>query len=93
MADNSEKIKKLEDELAQAKKEQVEFNALTEEQRLAEIIHSKMCHWNHTDGCGWFYDKWSDNRHNGYRVEYLNKAIAILKQVNFETAKLVVNNL
>lgn len=25
---------------------------------IAEIIHEKLCLFNHTDGCGWFYEKW-----------------------------------
>lgn len=42
---------------------------------LAEKLHSKMCHYNHTDGCSWFYetnpetmwDAWAHKR-------FLNKA-------------------
>ena len=31
---------------------------LTDEQEVAEIIHSKTCSWNHTDGCSWMYENW-----------------------------------
>lgn len=24
---------------------------------LAEIMHSKLCRWNHTDGCTWLYEE------------------------------------
>lgn len=26
-------------------------------EELAEIMHDKMCRWNHTDGCTWLYEK------------------------------------
>ncbi len=26
--------------------------------RLADLIHGKNCRWNHTDGCGYFYEDW-----------------------------------
>ena len=40
------------------------------------ILHDKHCHWNHTDGCGWFYavkdgkHDWSEYGHQ----DYLKKA-------------------
>jgi len=27
--------------------------------RLAEVLHKKLCHSNHTDGCSWMYGDWS----------------------------------
>lgn len=27
---------------------------------LAEFLHDNTCHINHTDGCGWYYEKWED---------------------------------
>lgn len=56
--------------------------------RLAEDLHEKMCHWNHTDGCAWFYrkDDWNDSTHK----EYLKKAKAILEFTDYDTAMKVV---
>jgi len=93
MGDSRDKIKQLEEDLAKAKKEQAEYDSMSEEQRLAETIHSKMCHWNHTDGCGWFYDSWSDMHSNSSKIQYLNKAKAILQEVDLKTAELVIKNM
>ena len=56
--------------------------------QFAEDLHKKMCHWNHTDGCGWYYrkDDWRDSTH----VEYLNKARKILEFTDYETAMKVI---
>ena len=31
---------------------------MTPVQQIAEIIHRRTCHWNHTDGCSWEYESW-----------------------------------
>jgi hypothetical protein len=48
-----------------------------EHKEVAEAVHKKMCHHNHTDGCGWYYDRgdWS----NEDRKVYLQKATVLLK--------------
>ena len=33
---------------------------------LAELMHTKLCHWDHTEGCAWYYrnkqmGKWTDS--------------------------------
>jgi hypothetical protein len=44
--------------------------------QLAKELHSMNCTWNHTDGCGWYYemknkqDDWTGHAHG----EYLKKA-------------------
>ena len=51
---------------------------------LADLLHEKMCHYNHADGCGWHYEMknghhdWSGNAHH----EYLKKAQRMLNVVN-----------
>lgn len=86
---NIEKIKELEEEIKKLKIQQNEFNSLPEEQRLAEAMHSKMCHSNHTDMCGWHYESWINP---GYaKTEYMKKAQAILKIVDIQTALEIVN--
>jgi hypothetical protein len=56
--------------------------------RLAELIHSKMCTWNHTDGCGWHYEKWEDaiTQPHSARKRYLDKARAVLQSFSVEDA-------
>ena len=33
-----------------------EFNNMSPVQRLAVLLHNKLCHVNHTDGCEWEYE-------------------------------------
>jgi hypothetical protein len=93
MGDNSDKIKQLEEDLAKAKREQVEYEGLSDEQKLAEFIHSKTCSGNHTDFCGWFYESWDKLGQNSTRGSYLKKARAILEEVDLKTAELVIKNM
>jgi Holliday junction resolvasome RuvABC DNA-binding subunit len=75
-------------ELKQKVKEQeqkiAEFKAMPDDKKLAEILHEKQCHWNHTDGCGWHYESWNSMGYS--RQEYLKKAREILKDFTFEQA-------
>jgi hypothetical protein len=86
--DNSKKIKELESEL-RLKKEQVAYTVMPVEHQLADMLHSKLCHLNHTDRCGWHYESWT--RIGTTRQSYIDKAKAILKIVDFDTAKKVIN--
>ena len=63
---------------------------MTNAQHIAEIIHERMCHWNHTDGCAWYYDTWEDEKLRGSRQTYFEKAESILAVVSYETALKVV---
>lgn len=36
---------------------------------IAELLHEKLCHANHTDGCGWFYGSW-DNQSWAHKRYY-----------------------
>lgn len=53
---------------------------MTVTQKLAVYLHQKLCRWNHTDGCGWYYaisdgkHNWDEHTHN----LYLNKASKLL---------------
>ena len=80
MTDYETQITQLEKQLAKAKAEkamQDEFlSTLTPEQRLAEKLHASLCCENHTDGCGWHYEKWSNPSYS--RTRWTNKAIQVL---------------
>jgi len=58
---------------------------------LAEILHGKQCHWNHTDGCSWHYSNW-DNPCDT-RKSYLEKAYKMLSKNDIVTIKSVLRNL
>ena len=74
-----EEIKKRKKETAELEK-QLEIARLeSPEQQLAKTLHNMFCTWNHTDGCGWFYemknkqDDWSGHAHS----EYLGRAMRL----------------
>ena len=71
----NQEVKELEAQLAAVKLE-------TPDQQLAKQLHAMLCTWNHTDGCGWYYEMkgkqedWSGHAHG----EYLIKAHMIMHQ-------------
>ena len=81
---HSKKIKELEEEISKLKAEQAELMVLPENKQLAEALHKKLCRWNHTDGCGWFYESWEKPGFS--RNDWLNKAREVLKVTDSETA-------
>ena len=54
---------------------------------LACVIHSRDCYYNHTDGCGWFYNA-KDSEFS--RGKYLKRAKAAIDKHGREWAKDVV---
>jgi hypothetical protein len=82
--DIDKEIKEAEEKLAGLKAEKNRFEGLTDEQQLAELIHDTQCRWNHTDGCGWYYESWDKPGYS--RTEYVEKARNILKEVPFNQA-------
>ena len=64
---------------------------MTLEQRLADVLHRKLCHWNHIDECGWQYEtNWDHGTHNRYLLrarKILNSRVlldAISNPSNFQ---------
>lgn len=70
------KIAQAKKDLAELEKALVEEREKSPDQSLAETLHGLLCNWNHTDGCGWFYEfkdkkpDWSGHSH----ATYLGKA-------------------
>lgn len=89
--DNSKQISELEEKLARLKSEQEEYDLLSEDKKLAELIHQQTCRYNHTDGCGWFYENWKQS--SGTRADYLKKAQNILKFTTYKIACNVIKSL
>lgn len=50
-------IAKLQSELKKAQKEEQELESGSPV-AIATLMHSKLCHWNHVDGCSWEYESW-----------------------------------
>ena len=93
--DYSEEIREKEKELAILKEKQNKHSELPEAYKLAEVLHSKLCHWNHIDGCGWDYENWDNVKggDSGSRGRYLEKSINIINKVGYETALKVIKEL
>lgn len=75
------KIKALEKELAEVQEYEQKLESGSPV-ALAELLHSKKCHWNHTDGCGWEYESWERPGHA--RNEYLAQAEKLLADAKAE---------
>jgi len=79
-------LAELEQKVKDQEKKIADFKVMTDDKKLAEILHEKQCNWNHTDGCGWFYESWDNLSTYSARLNYLAKARAILKDFTFEQA-------
>jgi hypothetical protein len=64
-------------EIAALEAAQREWDALPESYKLATTLHSKFCHWNHTDGCGWGYETWENP--GPARTLYVEKAQEVME--------------
>ena len=85
-------IAKLEEKIKELKKEKEAHQNLQDNEKLAILLHSKMCRFNHIDGCGWFYQMkngiptWKEYS----QEEYLKKANKIIfeaktQNINFKS--------
>jgi hypothetical protein len=69
-------IAKQTQELADLKLALKEAKEQSPDKALADTLHGMLCNYNHTDGCGWFYEykdkqpQWHGHAHG----EYLKKA-------------------
>lgn len=77
MVPDLRKIQKLRAELAEAEAVKLAWDDKPDDEyKMAELLHERFCGWNHTDGCGWFYE-FADGRPNwsGYaHSDWLGKA-------------------
>lgn len=66
------KIKEHKQELADLEAQLVKAKLESPDHQLAKELHNMLCKWNHTDGCGWFYefknkeDDWTGHAHGAY---------------------------
>ncbi len=74
--DRMRKIKALKDELESLEEEEKRIDILGGEYKIAEYLHEELCRLDHTDVCGWYYDKgdWSESS----RKKYLKKASELI---------------
>ena len=97
--DKSNEIVKLKREIEERefkigilKTSQKEFEDLPDNWKLAEKIHKVTCGWNHTDGCGWYYEDWGDKLGNE-RKRYVEKADRVLLKVPYIDAAKTLDNI
>jgi hypothetical protein len=84
--DIQKEIKNLEKKLEAERAKLTELNNLPLERKIAVYMHERMCTWNHTDGCGWYYHSNLDEKDwkNGERKMWLdraNKLLAVMYKV------------
>ena len=95
----SEEIQNME---AQLREGQNRLNELIEQREnlirgnlrtVADYLHKHLCHTNHTDGCGYGYEKWQDVE-NGLikqstKGRWLEKAETVVRFSNQKNVKLI----
>lgn len=82
MGTPEQEIAKLQAKIDEIKEEQERIASLSPDKALAESLHNLQCTWNHTDGCGWFYevsDTYPGGTWNGYaHKRYLDSAKKVM---------------
>lgn len=76
-----DKIKELEEQIAELEKEKLEYEALNIYQRTAIKAHDMFCRGDHAEECSWFYEI-HDNVHDWNKPEHkrqLENANKLLK--------------
>lgn len=53
---NTQKIADLQNQINELEAADAAFKAMGEIPQLAVALHDTQCRWNHTDGCGWYYE-------------------------------------
>ena len=91
--DIDRRISEIKEELKNLENEKKRLESLSEDKKLAEILHNKLCHSNHTDGCSWEYESWDKSTISSTRDYYLEKAKKLLQITNFETLKKIFKQL
>jgi hypothetical protein len=95
MASKKELLKEFEDKKQELKEIEIqlkEFEELPTECHLADFMHKILCIHNHTDQCGWYYEKWYDGIKGKawHKAEYIKKAKKILKEVDYDKAVAII---
>lgn len=80
--DLEKQIKETQEKLNALRQAKKKLDEMAPEYRLATELHNALCHWNHTDGCSWFYteDDWNNNPQKRY-LAMARKVLAILSQL------------
>jgi len=84
-----EQIKQHEQGLKDLQAQLEEAKLESPDKQLATELHNMLCTWNHTDGCGWFYefnnkkDNWTSDAHG----TYLKKAQKLIHKCEQEGVK------
>lgn len=94
MSSVEQQIAEHEKKIQELRAEQQRLRALSPERRLAEALHELQCTWNHTDGCGWFYEvsaTYPGGAWNGYaHKRYLVKAKKVIELLpNYDVDEIV----
>lgn len=82
VSDLTAEIERRKQELAKLETQLEVLKTEPEDVQLARQLHGMLCQWNHTDGCGWFYefkddqDVWTGHAHSNY----LTKARKLIHQ-------------
>lgn len=87
-------IEEKQKEIEKLRQEAKQVKTMKPKYVLAEKLHECLCHHNHTDACGWFYEKnWDDPWNSEYSAHsrYLEKAENVIAVVGTDDVDYIMN--
>ena len=91
VAELDREIARLQEKREQAARDEAIFKALPLEQRVAIVLHGNLCHADHTEGCGWFYEVKKgvhDFSRNNTHARWLDRAETTLRNLRLAAPSL-----
>jgi hypothetical protein len=92
MIDTEKKLQDAKNEVLRLENEIKKYNKLTPTVKLATYLHSKLCNWNHIDGCGWFYAK-EDDWNESAKKHYYDMAEILLADDDIDVITRIINKI
>ena len=93
VAEFDREISRLQEGREKAARDEAIFKALPLNQRVAIVLHTNLCHTDHTEGCGWYYEVKDgvhdfSGRGNGSHQHWLSRADKTLKSLRLAAPEL-----
>ena len=81
--------------LKKQKEKEVYRASVTPAQEMADLVHKHICHANHTDACGYYYETWDNYGQFPFsaRKDWLAKAEKLIKIVSVSQVELVLESI
>ena len=79
MRDYDQELADLQTKVRKVQQAKADFDALTDTQRLGDLLHEQLCHYDHGGACSYYYESWQ--RPGTARGREIRRAALILKLI------------